>query len=339
MFPPKVSVVCAWYNRAEYIVETIESLLAQQYCDFEVVIVNDGSSDSRVQQVLEGYSDPRIRIIHQENTGFTGAIKKAIELSQGELIAIQGAGERSLPNRLACQVKVFEQDESVCGVSSHYTNIYMTQSGEVLKKEIKRFDERVDEGVLSVHNPVAHGAVMFRKSAYLAAGGYREIFTYAQDKDLWFRLLQQGNFKIIQENLLDRLIFMSDGAAALPDKLVLQFKFAELARQCYKLRKKYGFDLVDKYGRNALLMSLPAAKSAKNTAKCSLKYLISGDRVGAQILSRYSLGEKWTFWGVFALLASRLDGKVPLVAELLNALLRLAGFRNDNGEVLMFYRA
>jgi hypothetical protein len=334
----KVSVVCAWYNRAEYIAETVDSLLAQQYQDFEVIIVNDGSTDPRVRQTLDGYSDPRVRVFHQENTGFTVAIKKAISLARGELIAIQGAGERSLPRRLACQVEMLEKDDSVVGVSSLYTNIYIAKSGSVLKTEIKKFNEYVDEVVLSAHNPVAHGSVMFRKSAYLAAGGYRDIFTYAQDKDLWFRLLRQGSFKIIQENLLDRLIFMSDGAAALPDKLVLQFKFAEFACQCNELRKKHGFDLVDKYGRNALLMSLPAAKSAKNTAKCSLKYLVSGDPVGAQVLSKCSLGEKWTFLGVLVLVASRLYGKIPLVAYVLNVLLQLAGFRNE-GEVMRFYEA
>lgn len=97
---PKVSVVCAWYNRVDYISDTIDSLLAQDYPNFDITIVNDGSPDPLVREVLDNYTNPRLRVIHQENTGFTRAIRRAIDESDRTYIAIQGAGDISLPGRL-----------------------------------------------------------------------------------------------------------------------------------------------------------------------------------------------------------------------------------------------
>ena len=85
---PLVSVCCAYYNRSEFLRSTINGLLAQDYPNFELVVVNDGSTDPAVRSILDSYQDPRLRVIHQSNTGFVAAIRRAIDESRGQYIAI-----------------------------------------------------------------------------------------------------------------------------------------------------------------------------------------------------------------------------------------------------------
>lgn len=110
---PEVAIVCAWYNRADYIRDTVDSVLAQDFDRFEVVIINDGSPDPRVREILDSYDDPRLRVVHQENTGFTVAIRRAIDMTSAPYIAIQGAGDVSLPGRLRHQHDWLESNAGI----------------------------------------------------------------------------------------------------------------------------------------------------------------------------------------------------------------------------------
>src|SRR5690554_1592429 len=95
---PRVTIVCAWYNRSEFLLRTVDSLLSQDFDDYEVVIVNDGSTDPRVRELLDGCSDSRLKVIHQENAGFVRAISRAVNYCKSPFIAIQGSGDISYPS-------------------------------------------------------------------------------------------------------------------------------------------------------------------------------------------------------------------------------------------------
>ena len=101
---PKVSVVMSVYNGAEHLAETLDSVLQQEDCDFEFIVVNDGSTDGTAK-VLDKYAslDSRLRVFHQENTGLTKALIKGCSEARGEFIARQDAGDISLPGRLKQQ--------------------------------------------------------------------------------------------------------------------------------------------------------------------------------------------------------------------------------------------
>jgi glycosyltransferase involved in cell wall biosynthesis len=98
---PKVSVVLAVYNGAQYVDQAVDSILAQTFTDFELVIVNDGSTD-QTPHILATYQDPRIVIVdNAQNLGLTKSLNRGIRASCGELIARQDADDASLPDRLA----------------------------------------------------------------------------------------------------------------------------------------------------------------------------------------------------------------------------------------------
>ena len=276
---PKVSVVCAWYNRAVYISDTLDSLLAQDFGDFDIVLVNDGSPDPRVREVLDGYADPRLRVIHQANTGFVGAIRRAIAQSQGEYIAVMGAGDVSLPARLRLQAEALDEDPSLVGLGSSYRNVTVDETGGFLDAEdfVRKPIPITRDYILRSHkSPFTHGEVMYRRSVYEAVGGYRPTFRFTQDLDLWLRMSRHGPFTLRPELLYERRLFLSDGIQSDLSKYVVQINFANLALECARLYDRKGYDLVDVFGLNAGMMMAPDSFMAGVLSKTALKYLRNG---------------------------------------------------------------
>jgi len=109
---PKVSVVIPAYNAMTYLPETVESVLKQTFTNFEVLIINDGSSDHIMQWVTE-ISDSRVRLISQENQGLPGARNTGIAQAQGEYVAFLDANDWWEPTKLEKQVRCFEERPSV----------------------------------------------------------------------------------------------------------------------------------------------------------------------------------------------------------------------------------
>ena len=116
--PPQVSVVMSVYNGANHLSETLDSVLSQEDCDFEFIVVNDGSTDGTTR-VLDDYAkrDKRLRVIHQENTGLTRALIRGCSEACGKFIARQDSGDISLPGRLKMQMNVLGGDIQAAFVS------------------------------------------------------------------------------------------------------------------------------------------------------------------------------------------------------------------------------
>lgn len=250
---PRVSVVCAWYNRGDFIRETIDSLLAQDYPDFDITVVNDGSPDPRVREILASYSDPRLRVIHQRNAGFTRAIRRAIDESDGAYIAIQGAGDVSLPGRLSAQVAYLKARPDFAVVGCRYVNQLKGPHGDGARKLARvRTLEPTARDIMR-GNPFSHGEIMMRRSAYDAAGGYREFFENAQDKDLWLRLSERHRLGIVDAIHYQRNIFLADGIASGFEKTLKQIAYSRIADRCHEERRKRQQDSVERFGKLALM--------------------------------------------------------------------------------------
>ena len=247
----RISVICPWYNRADRLRQTVDSLLAQTASDFEIILVNDGSRDPRVLEILESYDDPRLRVVTQENGGFVRAILHAVSLARGCYLAVQGAGDISLPERLARQADYLASHPYVVMVGCHYNNTEILPDGQVLRHPMYPKETPGLEDLLRA-NPFSHGEVMMRREAYDAAGGYRPEFARAQDIDLWLRLQDHGLMRILPETLYERHIFRKDGIAASLERQLVQIAFAVLARQCHRQRQYSGEDAVDRFGGFAL---------------------------------------------------------------------------------------
>lgn len=205
MKEPKVSVVMSVYNGAKHLEATLESVLTQEGCDFEFIVVNDGSTDVS-GRILDDWTarDSRLRVIHQENTGLTKALIRGCAAARGEFIARQDAGDISLPERLKRQAARLREDDSYVAVSCHTE--FVGPQGEFLyrvemqENALNRSLSETKEGLL--HGPSHHGSIMMRRDGYEAAGGYREAFYFAQDLDLWTRLVERGRFAVEPEILL-----------------------------------------------------------------------------------------------------------------------------------------
>ncbi|MBZ9937880.1 glycosyltransferase [Mesorhizobium sp. BR1-1-16] len=303
---PKVSVACAWYNRADYIQDTIDSLLAQNFDSFEVVVVNDGSSDVRVAEILDGYDDPRLRVIHQGNQGFTRAIARAVSEARGAFIAVQGSGDLSLPGRLAKQAAHLDAHPDQIGVASFRENVVIGGDRDGQRTIGRPEKSVIDRNTLLDHigSPLNHGEVMFRRDVYQVAGGYRPVFHLAQDMDLWLRMTRFGVFGVVEEVLYQRRVF-DDGVKGRVDKTLAQTKYSQMAKSCAREFDRNGADIVDLFGLEAPLFRGADALAAKATAKAALKYLRNGLPDEARVLAALAWRER--------------PGPLPALAMLLSA--------------------
>lgn len=199
---PDVSVIMAVYNGELYIREAIESVLRQTYGNFELIIINDGSTD-RSLEIIKTFDDKRIKIITQNNEGPAGARNKGIKAAAGKYIANLDADDICLPQRLEKQVEFLDKNPEFVIVGSngfitdrHGTVIY-TSSYPVIDDLIR---EQLPE------TPFINSSVMFRKEAALKAGGYYEPINrykiYCEDCILWNRMAKSGKLANIREPLI-----------------------------------------------------------------------------------------------------------------------------------------
>ncbi len=183
------------FNGASDLATTMDSILSQDSVEFEFIVVNDGSTDT-TGKLLDEYArhDNRVRVIHQENTGLTGALIRGCALATGEFIARQDAGDMSLPGRLAVQRDVFRNYPSVV-MTSCGTRL-VGPDGEILYEVCQTGDE-LQRGlqcgrIKDLKGASHHTSVMFRRKSFETVGGYRAQFKVAQDLDLWMRLSEVG---------------------------------------------------------------------------------------------------------------------------------------------------
>jgi glycosyltransferase involved in cell wall biosynthesis len=236
---PEVSVVMSVYNGADRLHETMESVLSQEGVSLEFIIVNDGSADGS-GVVLDNYADrdPRIQVFHQENQGLTRALIRGCEAAKGKYIARQDAGDIAMPNRFRLQKAVLDQHEDCTFVSCWTSGIgprdeyLFTNKGKGLANSPIRILSK-EEGWGVIDGPTHHGSVMFRRGAYVKAGGYRAAFYYAQDWDLWYRLAALGTFTMVEQCLYRGRITPGSISSLSRDR---QTEYARLSRKALSFR-------------------------------------------------------------------------------------------------------
>ncbi|WP_010270026.1 glycosyltransferase [Paenibacillus senegalensis] len=290
-----VSILTVYYNRADQVEESIQSLLSQTYRNMEIIVVDDGSTD-RTLEKLSQYNDPRLRIITHSNRGFTRSIIEAVRQSRGELIAIHGSGDYSYPDRIEKQVRLLQARPQVGVVGCHVENANKVTGTSALFHKFNPNESAVDQ--LLRYNIFTHGEVMFRRSVYNQAGGYRELFKFTQDYDLWLRMALCTQFATIDE-VLYRRYTLPDGVSASTEKMLVQRYLAEFARQCLEQRRKSGEDWIDRYGEHSMFFmekSKRLARSLRDLARIAA--LQDKDLPKAQRLIRLSLQEQSHLLGV-----------------------------------------
>lgn len=188
---PRVSVVIPAYNCERFISTAIDSVLGQTYRDFEIVVVNDGSTDG-TDEILSGYGS-KIKKICQQNKGPAGARNAGVANASGEYIAFLDQDDAWLPDKLKLQLELFDKNDKLGLV---YTDTYIVDDG--------RFDDPVKSGLrtfsirkprrenvfkdLFLENFISTSSVMVRKDCILKAGDFDPSVVPSEDYDMWLRV-------------------------------------------------------------------------------------------------------------------------------------------------------
>jgi len=193
---PPVSVVLPVYNGQPHLPQAVDSILRQSHGDFELIVVDDGSTDG-TGEYLDGLADPRVRVIHQPNSGLVASLNTAIAEAKHELIARMDADDVSQPDRLLLQAGALSGGATaVVACCYRLINDFGTHIGDVHVPADADYLARQ----LYFRNVLPHGGVMFRKSAVEGVGGYRAVGP-AEDYDLWTRLLPSHRISSLPDQL------------------------------------------------------------------------------------------------------------------------------------------
>jgi len=189
----KISVVMPAYNAGKYIREAVNSVLNQTFSGFELIIINDGSTDN-TQEIISSFTDPRIILInHEVNKGIASALNTGLLHAKTEYLARFDADDVCFPERLAIQFDFLEThpDYILTGGDAEY----ISENGEHLFhfKCIGHTNEQITKKI-NVYCPFIHSSVMYRKDAVLKAGGYSLYAHNFEDYFLWVRLHKYGKF-------------------------------------------------------------------------------------------------------------------------------------------------
>jgi glycosyltransferase involved in cell wall biosynthesis len=184
---PRVTVLLAVYNGAAHLGAAIDSILGQTYHDFELLIVNDGSTD-RSREIVLSYRDPRIRLLDNErNLGLATSLNIGMAAASGEYVARQDADDVSEPNRLERQVQFLDAHPHVALAGTWYSEI--DGAGRLLARHELPRDWTAIRWALLFFCPFIHSAVMLRRTPVLSQiGGYDESLTCSLDYELWTRI-------------------------------------------------------------------------------------------------------------------------------------------------------
>lgn len=201
MSSPSVSVVLAVYNGLPWLPESLASLRRQTFADFEVVVIDDGSTDGTAAVLAETASaDARFRIITQANRGLVASLNRGIDEARGSLIARIDSDDIAEPGRLEAQVEFMRAHPKVAVVGSAIRIIDQDGvPGKRLGYPCKPSDVAAD---MARGCALAHPAVMMRRDVVQAVGGYRESFRHAEDYDLWLRLAEKHELANLPQELL-----------------------------------------------------------------------------------------------------------------------------------------
>jgi glycosyltransferase involved in cell wall biosynthesis len=202
IMPPGVSIVIPACNAGQFIAEAIDSVLAQTFTDFEVIVVDDGSTDD-TREVVARFTDHRLRYVYQDHAGVSAARNAGIRQAQGRYIAFLDADDWWLPHKLALQVQILDACSEVGLV---YCGAYRVRNGRVISKFRARYRGDVFKPLLVRGNEKvmagSASAVIIRKECFEQVGGFDEECFAAEDWEMWLRLAARYEFDCVPDCLV-----------------------------------------------------------------------------------------------------------------------------------------
>ena len=204
---PRVSVITPTYNRADFIEEAVQSVLDQTVGDFELLIVDDGSSDNTKEVLAPYLQDSRVRYFYQKNQGQSVARNHGLAESRGEFLCFVDSDNAWLSDKLEQQLEFMEANPEAHIVYGDI--ITMDESShEIGRENMVRFSGRITADLLR-DNFVSINTAMVRRQCYEELGGFNEKDRLAEDYDLWLRYSTLYHFHYLPE-YLSRYRVMAD---------------------------------------------------------------------------------------------------------------------------------
>lgn len=201
---PLVTILLPVYNAERYVAQSLESILRQTFTDFELLVINDGSTD-RSEEIIKRFKDSRIRFCSQINKGISATLNYGIALSKGKYIRRHDADDISTPNSLKEQIDFITTHSDVGMVASQQA--FMTERGKIAYNyrlpRASYFNEKsfryvtLDDFTYEAASPIIHGTVLYERSLVSKLGGYRSAFFTSEDNDLWTRIMEHKKIAIL----------------------------------------------------------------------------------------------------------------------------------------------
>jgi len=191
---PQVSVLIPVFNGGSHVVRAVESILAQTFRDFEIVVVDDGSSDNTAQQLIRFESDARVHVVrHPTNQGLVAALATGLAAARGPLVARLDSDDIAHPDRLQRQVDQFAKNPRLVLSATAYERV--RPDGETVRLGMPPLHHGQLAVAMMTRNRLSHPTVMFDRAAVVAVGGYDPDWFPVEDYDLWLRLLDVGEYQ------------------------------------------------------------------------------------------------------------------------------------------------
>ena len=197
---PLLSVILPTFNSELYVAQAISSVLRQTFCDFELIIVDDHSTDL-TPKIIGSFTDDRIQILrHDRNDGLVKSLNDGVALASGEYIARMDHDDIADPRRFETQIDYLKQHPDV-GVLGTGIQIMNGQGELGLAYEFPLAHSQI-EWAMAFFCPIAHPTVIMRAAIFNEVGGYSQEASYAEDYDLWERLIRLTKFANIPGQFL-----------------------------------------------------------------------------------------------------------------------------------------
>jgi len=197
---PTVSIVVPTYNRAHYLGQAIDSILSQTYTDYEIIVIDDGSTD-HTAELVKAMSDPRIRYIFQENQGISGARNTGVQTARGRYIAFLDSDDVWLPDLLQAAVETLDTDPAIGLVYARAQAF--DREGTPLPQKTGAPPKFADDPLQSAlwGDFVTTITVVVRRELLERVGPFDETMKGNEDWDMWIRLARVSQFRFVDRVL------------------------------------------------------------------------------------------------------------------------------------------
>ena len=199
----RLSVVLPVRDGGAYLVHAVGSILTQTFVDFELLLIDDGSTDGWVEKTMDTYGqDARVRVLASPGSGLVDALNHGLSQSACDLVARMDSDDISLPDRFERQVAFLDAHPDIDGVGtqSSFMNALGNMTGGVT--DFPTDPDRIAEALTTRGCVLKHPSVMFRKDSVMRVGGYRRALAKAEDYDLWLRMSEKGRLANLPEAML-----------------------------------------------------------------------------------------------------------------------------------------